>query len=447
MKVLSVIAILLLASFAAAAEDPYSAAAATLSAAAASPRPAAPARSLDDLEQQAMQGNPEVRVAVRRVAVAEAGLPAAGALDDPMFQYRDWGTPLARPWDLNQAQNMFMVSQNFAGPGKRALRSEIAGKDIELAKSQLEAVRRDVRARVRRSFYDLLRNRDELRIHDEQVSIARQALATARIKYTVGRVPQADVLKAQIALTRLVEHLNGLEEDGAMARATLNTLIGADPAAPIEVAGEYTTPAQLPPVMQLEQLAVDSRPELAGLKTMIAQSDARTRLARKAYTPDFNVGLGDMVMPEGSTFRNNYMAEFSLTLPWLNRRKHDSEISQAQATQSEQLAEYDNQRAAVFLEIQEALIKARTAQRNLALYRDTLRPQAEATLKATAAAYQNDRADFLTLLDAQNAIVEVQSSYFKAAAEFEARLADLERAVGAPIAREQAARPAEVDHE
>jgi len=41
-----------------------------------------------------------------------------------------------------------------------------------------------------------LRDQDELRLHNAQVALARQAVASARIKYTVGRVPQQDVLKS-----------------------------------------------------------------------------------------------------------------------------------------------------------------------------------------------------------------------------------------------------------
>ena len=83
------------------------------------------AMSLDQIEAAALVGNPEVRVAVRRVATAETRVSGAGALDDPMLMYRDWGTPLKQPWNLNQAQNMFMLQQTFPGPGKRATRSQI----------------------------------------------------------------------------------------------------------------------------------------------------------------------------------------------------------------------------------------------------------------------------------------------------------------------------------
>ena len=441
MKVLRVLALILITANLALADDPFAESNILLSAATQhQPLSSAPSVTLAELQEMAMRSNPEIRIAVRRLSVAQSRVPGAGALDDPVFTYRDWGTPLKKPWDLNQAQNMFMYSQTLPGPGKRGLRSEIAGKEVDVARAELEAVQRDVSARVSRAFYDLLRNNDELRIHDQQVIIARQALETARVKYTVGRVPQQDVLKAQVALTRLVEHLNMLAEDGDLASATLNSLIGRDPAEPLEVLGQYSLPAHLPSLAELEKVAIDSRPELSMYTKAIEQSEAKTKLAQKGYTPDYAVAAGYMLMPTGSAYRNNYMAEFSLSLPWLNRRKHDAEISEAQALTLEQRAEYDNQRALVFLQIQEALVKARTAYRNVSLYRDTLKPQAETTFKATVTAYKNDRTDFLNLLDSQNMTLEVESSYFKNAAEFESRLADLERAAGAPISRDNSTR-------
>ena len=105
----------------------------------------------------ALVGNPDIRVVVRRLAVVEAHVPTVGALDDPFLMYRGWGVPLRRPWDYNAAQNMFMVSQTFPGFGKRGLRTDIARSDVAEAKAALDNTRLDVRVRVRKAFYDLLR--------------------------------------------------------------------------------------------------------------------------------------------------------------------------------------------------------------------------------------------------------------------------------------------------
>lgn len=393
--------------------------------------------ALDQIESEAAANNPEIRSAERRVAIARARTGSAGALEDPTLMYRGWGVPLARPYDYNQAQNMFMYSQGLPGPGKRGLQRQLAAADVNILQSQVEAVKRDVTVRVRKSYYDLLRNADELRIHDDQMALAKQGLQSAQIKYTVGRVPQGDVLKAQIAVTKLIEHLVMLQQDGDMARSSLNTLMGRDPGEPLEVVGQYAAPAHLPSLLDLEKTALSSRPELIAVMLSTQKDETQTALARKAYTPDFMLSGGYGLMPGGDGMRRNtYMGEVSMTLPWLNRKKHDAEIGEAEAMTAADKAEYDAKRAEIFQEIREALIKAQAAQKLANLYRNTLRPQAQATLKAAAAAYQNDKTDFLNLLDAQNTTLDVETSYSRTMSEYEQRIAELERAVGAALPRD-----------
>jgi cobalt-zinc-cadmium efflux system outer membrane protein len=392
--------------------------------------------TLAEIEAIALENNREIRLMTERVSLAKAGIAPATSVDDPSFMYRAWGTPLLAPWNLNQTQNMFMFSQTFPAAGKRELRYVAATQVVDVAEAELEAKKLDVTARVRAAFYDLLRNQDELRLHDEQITLARQAVAAARIKYTVGRVPQQDVLKAQIAVTKLADHLAMFLQDGDLARARLNTLMGRDPASPLEVAGQYTTTSNLPSIGELKQIALAHRPELKAIEAATRKLETQVRLAEKNYKPDISIGAGYMLMPSGSMNRNGYMAELSFNLPWLNRSKHDAEIREAQSQVNVQRAELSAQQAMVFQEIQEALIRANTAARLVEIYRDTLRPQAQATLRAASAAYQTDQTDFLNLIDSQNTALDVEYSYYRALAEFDSRVVDIERALGAPLPRD-----------
>lgn len=394
-----------------------------------------PKLTLDEIEAKAMLGNPEIRIVARQLALVEAHVPGAGALDDPTFGFRSWGVPLSQPWNYNAAQNMFMVSQTFPGFGKRGLRTEIARTDVAERKAALENTRFGVQIEVRKAFYDLLRAQDELRIHDEHVAIARQAVDAARIKYTVGKVPQQDILKAQIALTRLAEHVIHFEKDADLARARLNTLLGLDPSSQITVQGDYAISAHLPDLEMLEKLALSSRPDLAQAQAMLEQSRREQALASRAYFPDFTISGGYMLMPNDTDKRNRYMVEGSINLPWLNRRKHESEIAEGKAKVSEQDAELAALRNAAFGQIQEALAEVRAAKRLASVYRDALQPQAEATLRSTVIAYENDRTDFLNLLDSQTSVVDVDLAYFQTLADFEIQFAQLELAVGTPINR------------
>jgi outer membrane protein TolC len=394
---------------------------------------AAPPLTLDDVEQLALARSPEIAVAARRVAVAEAHVPVAGALDDPMAMYRGWGVPLQHPWNFNDAQNMFSISQTFPGAGKRALRTSVAGSDLDVAKAQLDEVRLEVRVHVHKAFDDLLLAQDEMQIHHQHVAIARQAIEAARIQYTVGKVPQQDMLKAQVALTSLAEHMIRFDHDAALAQARLNALLGRDPDTPARATGEFAAVDALPETRTLDALALQSRPDLIAAEQAAARSHTEQSLARKAYLPDFTVSGGYMLMPAGTPVRNDYMVEGSINLPWLNRRKHDAEIAEATARTTEQDAELSALRNLVLGQIQNALVDAQAAQKLAHVYHDQLRPQAEATLESSVIAYENDKTSFLNLLDSQMTVINVDLAWLDAVADFDTRLADLELATGAPL--------------
>ena len=389
--------------------------------------------SVDEAVAASLAGNPTIRATVRRLSLAQMKTSTARSLDDPMLMVRDWDTPLRQPWDLNQAQIMIGLQQTFLNRQKREMRSRLAEDDASVEASNLESLRQEVAADARKLCADLMRNADEMKVHERQESLLKEALAVALAQYTTGKVPQADVLRAQMALTRLSEHLIELEEERDTARAQLNALMGRRPDEAVEIAGSYAVPAALPVIEELEQIAMEHRPELAGLRTEIAKSKDESKLTQLAMKPDFTVGLGYMLMPSGSTARNAYTAEFSMNLPRLNRTRHEGEAKQADAATELSQAELDARVSAVFLEIRQAQIAVLTSEQRVKLYRDTLLPQAGASFKASTAAYQNNRAEFMSLIDAQNLLLDIQTAYYQASAATDAGIAQMERAIGAPL--------------
>jgi len=389
--------------------------------------------TVEQAVEGALTGNPEIRAAVRRLSLTQMKTTTARSLDDPMLMVRDWDTPIRKPWDLNQAQLMVSLQQTIPSKEKRDLRSKIAGDDVEVASDDLENLRQEVAASVREACAALLRNADAMKLHNEQSAVLNQALSAVLAEYTTGKVPQVDVLRAQMALTRLSEHLIELEEERDSARAQLNELMGRSPAEAIEIAGSYRTPETLPPIEELERVAIEHRPELAALRKQIAKSGDESQLARLSMKPDLTVAAGYMLMPTGSFSRSAYMAELTMNLPSLNRARHDGETKQADAATEVVQAELDARTSTVYLEIRQAEIAVQSAQRRVKLYRDTLLPQAEAAFKASTAAYQNNRGEFTNLIDSQNLLLDIRNDTYKALSEEDAGSAQLERAIGAAL--------------
>jgi outer membrane protein TolC len=389
--------------------------------------------TVDQAVVEALQSNTEIRAAVRRLSLAQLKTTTARSLDDPMLMVRDWDTPLRKPWDLNQAQVMVSLQQTFPGKEKRDLRAKVADDDVGAASDELESMRQQVSASVREACAALLRNADEMQLHNQQAALLNEALSAALAEYTTGKVSQADVLRAQMALTRLNEHLVELEEERDTARAQLNSLMGRSPEEPVEIAGTYRSPAAIPSVDELQRVAIEHRPELAALRKQIAKSGDESRLTRLAMKPDLTVAAGYMLMPTGSFSRSAYMAELTMNLPTLNRARHEGEAKQADAATDVAQAELDARTSTVFLEIRQAQIAVQSAQRRVKLYRDTLLPQAEAAFKASTAAYQNNRGEFMNLIDSQNLLLDIRTSYYKALSAADTGSAQLELAIGAPL--------------
>jgi hypothetical protein len=157
-------------------------------------RPSTPPLSLAELETAALANNPEIRVAMRRVAIARPSAQRR-VVERPEFMYRGWGAPLAKPWDLRQTQHMFMFNQSHPGPEQAGTARSLLRREWNRSSGLGQKARCD--SSSPQTFYDLLRNQDEP-CSDEQAALALGR--SARIKYVVGR-SAAGRAKAQIALT------------------------------------------------------------------------------------------------------------------------------------------------------------------------------------------------------------------------------------------------------
>ena len=81
-------------------------------------------------------------------------------------------------------------------------------------------------------------------------------------------------------------------------------------------------------------------------------------------------------------------------------------------------------------DLSEAVFGLDTMRRTEAAIANSLLPQAELTFKSALASYQNGKADFATLLDAQRQIRQARQNQIKVQADAQARLADIERLLG-----------------
>jgi outer membrane protein TolC len=416
-----------------------------LAAAASAPQPAEAQERRDTLDLPtaiacAGAHNPRVAAATAEVAAAGARIGPAGAWADPTvtlgaMNYMLPGlSPRRDPMSMNQLTVMQMLPVN----GALGFRRTAARADSARVAFGRDALGIEIEHEVRTRYWELYHTDRALETMTGTLGVLRDLAAIASAMYAVGSVTQADVVRAQMAITRMQQQIADTELQRYAAASTLNALMGRPGEAPVVLRASGATEAhggelhalempEPPSLDSLAGLADSGNPGLAALRAAVTASQASETAARRMLFPDIGVGLS-----YGQRFGMNDMlsAMVTVSVPVFARSRQLRWRDEASAmhTASEQ------QLQAMRLEVRSGLATARaeaaTARSQVALYAGTLVPQATATYEASLAAYRVGRVDFLTLLDSRMALLMYEHDIHRFEAMYGAAIADLDRLMG-----------------
>jgi len=383
---------------------------------------------LQELTQEVLARNPELVAARKQWEAATTRIAQARSLDDPILSVQLWNVP--QPFKATQADNtIFGLSQNLPFPGKLALKGDVASRSAEMTEQMLRARERELVVRLKQAYYDLFLAQKAVQIHHEQVELLRQFVTIANAKFRGGMGSQADVLKAQVELSLLFQHLPVLEQRRKTTEAMLNTLLDRNPASPLGLAEE---PAHLPfthPADDLHSLALNERPEIKAAELDVQRSEQSRALAQRQYYPDFNVAFQRF---QNYQANDGFGAYVAMTIPFAfwTKPKYDAGVQEAEAAVSVAQAQLHTVENMTRFQINDLLAKLRATDQMATLYRTTILPQAEQSLEAARVGYRAGKGGFLDLIDTQRAWRGFQLEYFKALVDHQYRLAELEQIVG-----------------
>jgi outer membrane protein TolC len=388
---------------------------------------------LTALIEEAQQKNPDIQAAAHESRAARNSAKGAGALPDAqlMLQHLSVGSP--RPFagytNSDFAYIGLGASQEFPWPGKRQLRTEVANLQAESAQAQSGSVSRVVIEQLKVAYFKLAYLQQTLGVLLRDDKLLGEMEQIAESRYRVGQGNQAEVLKAQLQHTRILQEITMHHREVGQAQAQLKQLLGRAQGS-ADIVTEPLRERVLPPSSaDLLQAARQHNPEVAFREQVAKRSDKQVELARKEFRPDF--GLQYMYQNTDRKFRDYYMLTFTVTLP--NRGRRRAELAAAtehqQTAASELSAEIQHRSA----EVQSQYVSAQMSGEQLKIYREGLIPQAEATYRAALAAYQANRQDFETLLSSFRDLLDFEEQYQKELSEHESALAHLESLTGVTL--------------
>jgi cobalt-zinc-cadmium efflux system outer membrane protein len=388
--------------------------------------------SLDILVQEALDNNPRIQQAFHEWKASQYRIDSARGLPDPMLSYGYFGESIETR--VGPQEQKFGVSQKIPFPGKLRLKGKAQSKHAEILREKHEAVTNEIIKEVKFGYYDLFWVDQAIQINEEEKSILEKLEKVTQRKYESNRIPQQDVIKAQVELSKIIQKLFLLKQNRSSLVARLNSLLnrpGDSDMVRILSIDERAFEYELDELVDKVNL---SRQELLAAGLSVEKAEHEKSLAKMAYLPDFTFGAEFVDIGSGTTSLSNdgedaWMGKVSVNVPiWFGKLKAQvKEKEAALQAAKENKADVENR---VEFEVQDIYFKISAYKDIVLLYETALIPQAQQAFDASQTGFETGAISFLDWLDTERTYLQTRLAYYKSITDYHKAVAHLERIVG-----------------
>jgi cobalt-zinc-cadmium efflux system outer membrane protein len=386
---------------------------------------------LEDYLRCAALNNAALKASFETWKAAVESIPQAKTLPDPKFTYGYF----IREMDTEQ---QFELMQEFPWFGTIRARTDQAAANANAAQKRYEAKKLELFQQVKHAFYEFSYLARAIEITKESLDNIRDYEEVVRMKYIGAGSSHPDLIRAQIELVLIEDRLNSLKDLRPAITAELNGILNRPADANLPWPQQLQYQQTSIDFTKLCALIVQNNPDLKAVDYEIQAMRTAETLAKKKSLPNIGVGVSFMDTAQAtasgmsSSRENPILATVSLNLPiWTESYKAAERQARAMllGTRQEKI-QLEN---ALGAEARQLLYEFDDTVRKIRLYRDIVVPKTKEMVLASESAYQAATIDFLSLIDAQDKLLNYELLYERAAAENAQNLAKLERIAGVSL--------------
>ena len=402
----------------------------------------APALTLDDCLREALSANHAVLVRGAEAGAAKARSAGATAARRPRFSLQGTAQHTTDPLRVapitanNQAgvfaRDTWQLSAGVSVPlftaGRLVAEEEAARLLAGAASGDLAFARQTLAVRVVALYEDALAVRAVIQSLDQSRTTLAAQLERIDALLRQQKAAEVDRLRVAVRLARVEQSAIEARSRREIAQATLAVLMGRDPAASWELAGELPVPVASP---SIAASAFEDRADESAAQARAAAAAKQERAARAGWLPsvDAAAAWGPRSDFDG---REDYTSGFvGVTLSWSiwDLGRTAARVAEARATnraREEAASETTLQRR---LELATAEAGVRSAAARIDASRLAVE-QARESLRIEQRKYDLGQGTIVDVLDAQAAAVEAESLRARALADHAISLAARDFATG-----------------
>ena len=383
--------------------------------------------ALPELEEMALQINPNLKKAGEEIKKSEAELRIAKQYPNPQVEGSVSHEKVLLGEPAQGTGYSLAVSQTLEWPGRRAKRQEAARFGREASEKALSNEQISIRAKVRELFNRLLADAQLTRIAKENLDSAKELLDVVEKRVRLGESRHLELVKTQVEFHTLEQELKKAQITWEGDRLVLNQFLAGNLGDGFQVSGDFTTLEAPIPLERWRQAALTAHPLLAAQEASIRQAQSTLGAERQAWVPDVTARF----------FINNDIdlrsvgGGVAIPLPLWNRK--EGEVAKAAA--SERQAKYELQALRQELETKLASQYSlyETARRQVETFQKDILPKAAESLKIATFSYQHGETGLLELLDSRRVYRTTEQDYYKALLDYRQARVELWRVAGGGI--------------
>jgi cobalt-zinc-cadmium efflux system outer membrane protein len=369
---------------------------------------------------RALAANPTIAAARLTSAVNLAGLALAGERLNPEATVE---------FEKETPKQAFGLAVPLELGGKRSKRIAVSQATIRAGEAEIAATIAEVRNDVRRAYFDVLVADARLTVLRELRDLSQRVRDAAQTRFDAGEAPRLEVLQAGLALAAAENESVASEGAAVAARARLNVLLGA----PLDTSVTLSTPLDAGGPIAVDavlNLARTGSTELIVLDRQIDQQRAKLMLAEALRVPDL-IPTATLTHDSPPEFAYGWRAGVGVTLPIFT--SHRAGVLVEQTTLDQLMASRQAAVLRITGEVTAASVATEAQRQTYLRYRDLILPQSQQVEQLAQDSYQLGQTGLAALLQALQASRDVRLRSLDTMAQFQTALADLERAVGAPL--------------
>ena len=317
---------------------------------------------------------------------------------------------------------------------KRELRLESAQDATKIAVSGQSDLERSLLFDLRSAFVQTLQQKAVLSLAQENLSYYDHVLDVNRERFKAGAIAQVDLDRLELQRVQYESDVQTAIVNLRTAKIQLLTLLNDQtPVGQFDVAGPFDFSTQIPPLDDLRQTALNTRPDLRAALQSIdkAKTDHQLAVANGSTDPTFGIWW-----THNPSFNNPFAhetlgASVSIPLRIFDRNQGEKLRTQLDIGRNERLT--DAARAQVFSDVDSAHATVTSTVVLLQPYKDRYLQQASRVRETIAFSYEHGSASLLDFLNAQADYRGVQLSYLNLVGSYLVAASQLNMAVGREV--------------